>query len=303
MINNINNDLKEELIKNKSYPDPGDDDFQLKLYEKNELYYYKQPKRKVLKNNDEIQQERKNICRPDEINFYNHQILASNFINPNTPYKGLLIFQGLGTGKTALAISVGETFKSQVRKYSTKIYVLVNGPIMKRNFLNEIIKYKGDEYYAEQTDKSFYVSKNDKDAKLKSTIYNILQVWRIISYNSFYKKVLGEKIREQTKVDENTKKSKAVYRKTDSGEFERDISLDRIYNLNNTLIIVDEAHNLTGNAYGDALMKIIKNSNLKNILPDVKDKKIAWHFTYPNYLKKDDDISKLQKYLQDTLEN
>jgi ERCC4-related helicase len=39
------------------------------------------------------------------------------------------------------------------------------------------------------------------------------------------------------------------------------------HNLNNSIIIVDEAHNLTGNTRGEALMKIIRNStNLKLLL-------------------------------------
>src|SRR5439155_77422 len=68
------------------------------------------------------------------------------------------------------------------------------------------------------------------------------------------------------KVSKGTK-TKTTYRKTQEGEFERDIAVDRIYNLNNTLIIVDEAHNLTGNAYGKALEKIIQNSiNLRVVL-------------------------------------
>src|SRR5207253_3042074 len=55
-----------------------------------------------------------------------------------------------------------------------------------------------------------------------------------------------------------------TYRKTKEGDFERDFAVNRIYNLNNTVIIVDEAHNLTGNAYGAAIEKIIQNSiNLK----------------------------------------
>src|SRR5690606_30168543 len=75
----------------------------------------------------------------------------------------------------------------------------------------------------------------------------------------------GEKIVEKVKTSDD--KIKAVYRKTKEGEFERDIAIDRIYNLNNSLIIIDEAHNLTGNAYGEALMKIVKNShNLKIVL-------------------------------------
>ena len=36
--------------------------------------------------------------------------------------------------------------------------------------------------------------------------------------------------------------------------------------MDNSLLIVDEAHNLTGNEYGDALNVIIKNSKFKVIL-------------------------------------
>ena len=43
--------------------------------------------------------------------------------------------------------------------------------------------------------------------------------------------------------------------------------MDRLHHLNNSLIIIDEAHNLTGNANGEAEMKIIRNSiNLKVLL-------------------------------------
>ena len=46
-----------------------------------------------------------------------------------------------------------------------------------------------------------------------------------------------------------------------------DIAIDKIESLDNTLLIVDEAHNLTGNEYGEALKKIINNSkNLRVIL-------------------------------------
>ena len=38
------------------------------------------------------------------------------------------------------------------------------------------------------------------------------------------------------------KKIKVSYKKTEEGDFERDISLDRLHNLNNSLIIVDEAN-------------------------------------------------------------
>uniref|UniRef100_A0A6C0EDX7 Helicase ATP-binding domain-containing protein n=1 Tax=viral metagenome TaxID=1070528 RepID=A0A6C0EDX7_9ZZZZ len=60
---------------------------------------------------------------------------------------------------------------------------------------------------------------------------------------------------------------KKIYRKTTEGEYEREQVVDKITNMNNTLLIIDEAHNISGNEYGEALHKIIKNSeNLRIIL-------------------------------------
>ena len=62
-----------------------------------------------------------------------------------------------------------------------------------------------------------------------------------MSYKSFYKKVMGERILIMIK---KMLKVKIIYRKNDEGEFERDIPIDKIYNLNNSLLIVDEAHQI-----------------------------------------------------------
>jgi DNA-binding transcriptional LysR family regulator len=48
-------------------------------------------------------------------------------------------------------------------------------------------------------------------------------------------------------------------------------------------------------------MEIIKNSGLKQILPEVKDKKIEDCFIYPNFLKEDEEIMRLKNYLQENL--
>ena len=86
-----------------------------------------------------------------------------------------------------------------------------------------------------------------------------------MSYKSFHKKVLGEKIIEKKII--NDSKIKGFYKKNDEGIIEREIVTDRIINLNNSVIIVDEAHNISGNEYGDALKIIIKNSeNIRIIL-------------------------------------
>ena len=48
-------------------------------------------------------------------------------------------------------------------------------------------------------------------------------------------------------------------------------------------------------------MEIIKNSDLQNILPNIKDKEIKEYFIYADYLKNDEEINRLKKYLKEQM--
>ena len=74
-----------------------------------------------------------------------------------------------------------------------------------------------------------------------------------------------------------------------------------VFTSNSIECLVNAAKNGVGIIGGYEEMEIIKNSNLKNILPDVKDKKVKWYFIYPDYLKKDQEITELNKYLQERI--
>ena len=268
-MSNLDNISKEDINKykklmnvNHTYPSNEDPNFQNKIYHKREFYYHKIPYRSILNDYADIKEYRDNICARD-FKLHDHQSFLSNYINPETPYKGLLIFHGTGTGKTCAAITIAEQFKPIIEKYDTKIYVLVSGPLIKENWRSELLKCTGETYLKYQ-DKSIYINKQDEQQDQRNAINLALQYYRFMSYRSFYRKVLGEKILEKTMKDDKVKVS---YRKTDDGDYERDVAVDRIYNLNNTIIIVDEAHNLTGNDYGEALKTVVKNSiNLKVVL-------------------------------------
>jgi DNA polymerase III delta prime subunit len=247
---------------NIGYPKTSDPNLQAKIYAKREFYYYKLPNRPDLSNYKEIEEYRKKICEPSG-ELLEHQAMLSNFINPDTPYKGVLIFHGTGTGKTCVGVAIGEKFKPQVQRYGTQIYVLVPGPLLKENWKSSFIQCTGDTYLRTH-ENLLFLNDEEKEKIKRQAIINAQQYYRIMSYRSFYRKVLGEKIVEKKVVEG---KMKVTYKKTEEGEFERDIGMDVLHNLNNSLIIVDEAHNLTGNAYGEALKKIIANSvNLKVIL-------------------------------------
>jgi hypothetical protein len=258
--NDKNEDIEFNMMNtNYNYPEVDDEDLQYKIYKKREFYYHKIPERPDIKTYNEMKEYRDNICAGD-ISLFDYQSLLGNIINPDTPYKGMIVFHGLGTGKTCAGVAIAEKFKPLIQKYNTKIIVLVPGPLIKESWKHHIIKCTG-ETYLKKIDKSQYIEHQDLDKLKKNALLQALQYYKFMSYKSFHKRVLGERIidkKEGTKI---------TYKKTEEGEFERDVAVDRIHNLNNTIIIVDEAHNLTGNAYGEALTHIIKNSvNLKVVL-------------------------------------
>ena len=160
------------------------------------------------------------------------------------------------THNTCAAISIAETFKDQVEKYNTKIHVLVSGPILKKQFRNEIILSCTNSYIDKV---EFSNSSSDRKKNLyMSGLNKVNKYYSILSYKSFYKRVLGEKIKKNFK----------EYKKRD-GEIEREIGYNQIQNLDNSVLVVDEAHHFTGqnNEYGKALREILKKSvNLRIVL-------------------------------------
>ena len=255
-------DLEKKMLEDHSYPSPSQENFQEAIYVKRDFYIHAIPPRKKIPPEERVEAFR-DKCKP-EFKLTETQVLLSNFINPNTPYRGILIYHGTGVGKTCAAVAIAEKFKPMVEKYGTRIHVLVPGPLNKQNFLKEIIKCTGETYLKMYLDKTMILDETEQAKMRKNAINIINQYYRIMSHRSFYKKVLGEKIRERVVTGD---KVRITSRKTETGEYERDISVDRIYNLDNTLLIVDEAHNLTGNGYGDAVRKIIDSSkNLKVVL-------------------------------------
>ena len=255
---------KIKFTKDFSYPEPEDPELLAKIFKKREFYYYRVPQREIMETYDDVKKYRAANCKQGEIEPREQQAILPNYISPNTPYKGVILMHGVGSGKTMTAIRIAEQFKDQVKKYNTKIYVLVPGPNTRENFKKELLTTTG-ETYLKNKEVLNQMTKQEIEREKKMAIYGALQYYKILSYKTFYKKVLGEKIVEKKIVGDV--KIKSSYRKNSEGEYERELVVDRITNMNNSILIVDEAHNISGNEYGEALKKIIKNSeNLRVIL-------------------------------------
>ena len=262
-----NNNLVNMMKINFSYPDSEDQDFQYQIYKKREYYYDKVPETQAINDYQDIKTYRDRECGGEKFQLQTQQSLLSNFINPDTPYRGLLVFHGVGTGKTCSAFAIAENFKDMVKKYNTKIHILVTGPLIREQWKNELVETCAKETYLKDYNQTIgYLDEVERIKAVKQAKAQAMQFYKIMSFRSFQKKVLGQKIIEKKQSDVKVKFKKS-YRKTAEGEIEREVAIDKIDSLNNTLLIIDEAHNLTGNEYGDAVKKIILNSkNLRVLL-------------------------------------
>ena len=64
-----------------------------------------------------------------------HQKLITDYLNKYTPYRGLLLFHGLGSGKTCSSIAIAENFKNP-----NKQVIVMTPASLKPNFIKEIKK-------------------------------------------------------------------------------------------------------------------------------------------------------------------
>jgi hypothetical protein len=258
------------------YPDSERNNFLSAIYRKPEFHLSKVPKPFIPQNFQEKYQYLTDRCT-GAIAVSDHQSFLANFINPATPYRGLVVIHGTGSGKTGGAITVAENFKEQVEKYHTKIYIIVPGPRIKENWKKEIIKWTGNTYLPDFD----IIETLPAEAKKRMMANGIRAVtstvYRIMTYKQFHTKVIGQKIgqtvsrRGRTAAKNGsaaTGSSATGSSATGSAATERYQSLKQIKSIDNSLLIVDEAHNFTGkNEWKLALRTIIKNStNLKLLL-------------------------------------
>ena len=73
-----------------------------------------------------------------------HQKVVTDYLNTYTPYRGLLIYHGLGSGKTCTSIAIAEGMKSD------KEIVIMTPASLKTNFFSELKKCGDDIYRRKQ---------------------------------------------------------------------------------------------------------------------------------------------------------
>ena len=124
---------REELISNKDYqflyPSLDDPNFNIKIAERKEFY-----DTKTNIQIKDVKEEADKICNiVPELN--PHQQFVRNFLSFSTPYNSLLLYHGLGTGKTCAAISVAEEQRDYLKQLNlNQRIIVVASPNVQENF-------------------------------------------------------------------------------------------------------------------------------------------------------------------------
>ena len=85
---------------------------------------------------ENIEQVSTNMCNPNiDFELEPHQMFIRNFLSSETPYNGLLLFHGLGTGKTCSSISVCEDMRTYYKQMGNKKkIIIVASPVVQENY-------------------------------------------------------------------------------------------------------------------------------------------------------------------------
>ena len=127
---NIFNDSNDETI---LYPNLNDKKFNIKISNKKEFNDYKYDGTI----HDVIEESEKLANMEFELAPY--QIFVRNFMSSNTPYNSLLLYHGLGTGKTCTAITVAEDMRSYLNQINiSQRIIVVASPNVQDNFKLQI---------------------------------------------------------------------------------------------------------------------------------------------------------------------
>ena len=115
------------------YPDLNDSNFNIKIALKKEFQdaqYDGQIR--------DIEKQADLLCKA-KFELSPHQVFVKNFLSTNTPYKGLLLYHGLGTGKTCSAIGVAEEMRQYMKRTGLKRQIfVVASPNVQGNFRQQL---------------------------------------------------------------------------------------------------------------------------------------------------------------------
>ncbi len=204
------------------YPDMDDENFEKKIAKNKEFSIHKISKFPTIRTIEDFNRVSNELCGKFETTLYQHFI--SQYLSYRTPYRSIMLYYGVGVGKTCTAITLTEALLSTKIMDTTEPHIWVIMPqALEENFSKEIFNYdfKTFKELLNQCTGDNYIKllniyenafNNDKNKKDNINIKNLLKKrYEIFTYDSFMKHI-NEKYNDKI--------------------------------VENKVIIIDEAHNI-----------------------------------------------------------
>ena len=188
-----------------------------------------------------------------EFRLLTHQKVVRDYLNIYSPYRGLLLYHGLGSGKTCTSIAIAEGMKSD------KQVIVMTPASLRMNYLEELkscgdLMYKKNQYWEFISIKDSVTDENKMIDTLSSTLQLthdfikknggawMVNVKKLSNYNELTE---DEKKRLNIQINEMlTRKYKFINYNGLLNSHLKALTLDyKINPFDNKVIIVDEAHN------------------------------------------------------------
>jgi hypothetical protein len=185
----------------------------------------------------------------EDFSLLTHQKIVRDYLNLYTPYRGLLLFHGLGSGKTCTSIAIAEGMKS------SKQIIVMTPASLRRNYIEELKKcgdaiYKKNQYWEWVSVTKYPEATETLSSVLNLTIEYIknkkgawlVNVKKPSNYNEMSpteKKSLDDQLDEMIQAKYKFINYNGLRReklKQMSNDFD-----DNIFD--NSVVIIDEAHN------------------------------------------------------------
>ena len=219
------------------------------------------------------------LCNVKDFELSNHQQFVRNFLSFETPYNSLLLYHGLGTGKTCSSISITE----ETRKYMklmghTKKIIVIASPVVQENYKLQLfderklklvdgywnIKSCTGNKFIEEVNPMF--TKNVSREKVVKQINKIIKNWyQFMGYLEFSNYITSIIKKANISLTDKELKDK---NKIDIIEKE----------FSNRVIVIDEVHNIRT---GDKMKRT--SEHFLNLVKYAKDTKLILLTATPMY--------------------
>jgi len=190
---------------------------------------------------------------------FSYQKLVREYLMIETPYRGLLLYHGLGSGKTCSSIAVAESLMNNKR-----VFILLPASLQE-NYRQEIRKcgdpvYAYEQHWQEKTlmgpnDVEYAKELGLSDAFLQKFGRYYITLNDLSPNFQTLPKTAQDTIRAQIEDLIETRFTFMNYNGLSAANVDKVLPPDQPHMFDDSIIIIDEAHNLIGNVVNDRAIK------------------------------------------------